>query len=508
MTSEKSRTYPEGVFAPLPANWLLQVLREGRIAAYCARMKYLACSITLFFAAHSFAAEAWWPQFRGPNCSGVSDTARPPAAFGPGSNQLWKVAAPGGMSSPVVWKDRIFLTAFHEGKLEVVCYTWKTGKQLWKQLVPVEKLEEFHATEGSPAASSCATDGRRVVSYFGSYGLICHDVSGKELWRHPLPLAETAGGFGTGGSPTLAGGLVLLNCDLLKGCSLLAVDLKTGKRVWETARPDVTQSYGSPMVWKNSGKEEVVMSGSLKLKAYDLKTGTERWSLTGLPSFTCTTPVVGDGLLHFAGWSPGKGDAPMPSFEQLAAGLDKNKDGAITPDEAKGTPLESFFRAQDVNGDGKLTAEDSEAMKAMMSKGENVLVAVRPGGQGELSASHVAWKQTRGLPYVPSPLYYQGHVYLVKDGGMVSCYDARTGKPAYQQERLNALGNYYASPVAADGRVIVASLDGKLTIFAAGGDAPKILHQVDFKERIAATPALVENRVYLRTPTALYAFGQ
>src|SRR6185503_13782262 len=188
----------------------------------------------------------------------------------------------------------------------------------------------------------------------------------------------------------------------------LAVDLKTGQRLWETPRPDVTQSYGSSIVWKNNGVEEVVMSGSLKLKAYELKTGAERWSLSGMPSFTCTTPVLGDGLLFFAGWAPGKGDSPMPSFEQTAANFDKNKDGAITADEVKGTPLEPFFHAQDINGDGKLTAEDVDGMKAMMAKGENVLVAVRAGGKGQLDANHVAWKQTRGLPYVPSPIYYRG----------------------------------------------------------------------------------------------------
>ena len=471
-------------------------------------MKFVLCSILAFVTVHLPAAQAWWPQFRGPNCSGVSDTAHPPVAFGPGTNEVWKVAVPGGMSSPVIWGDRIFLTVFDAGQLEVHCYARKDGRRLWKDSVPSKKLEEFHATEGSPAASSCATDGERVVSYFGSYGLICHSVAGKELWRHPLPMAETAGGFGTGSSPVLAGGLVVLNRDMLRGCSLLAVDLKTGKTAWETARPDVMQSYGSAMVWRHDGVEEVVMSGSLKLKAYDVKTGAERWSLKGMPSFTCTTAVEGDGLLFFAGWSPGKGDNPMPSFEQMAENFDKNKDGAITPDEVKGTPLETFFRAQDVNGDGKLMAEDSDAMKAMMSKGENVLVAVRPGGRGELGEAQVAWKQTRGLPYVPSPLYYQGQIYLVKDGGMASSYEAKTGAIAYQQERLNALGNYYASPVAADGRIIVASLDGKVTVFAAGGTAPKILHQVDFKERIAATPALVGNHIYLRTPTSLYAFGK
>ena len=471
-------------------------------------MKWIFSSAALFLASQVFAAESWWPQFRGPNCSGVSETAHPPVAFGPGTNQLWKVTVPAGLSSPVVWGDRIFLTALDGDKLEVQCYARKEGKLLWKQAVPAEKFEEYHSTEGSPAASSCVTDGRRVVSYFGSYGLICHDFSGKELWRHPLPIAQTAGGFGTGSSPTLAGSLVILNRDLIRDCAVVAVDLKSGKLAWQTPRPDVSQSYGSSIVWKNKGTDELVMSGSLKLKAYDLKSGQERWSLDGMPSFTCTTPVVGDDLLFFAGWAPGKGDSPMPTFEQTAANFDKNKDGAITKDEVTGTPLEPFFRAQDINGDGKITAEDVTTMNAMMSKGENVLVAVRPGGQGNLGTNFVAWRQTRGLPYVPSPLYYRGQVYLVKDGGMVSCYDAKTGRVNYQQERLNALGNYYASPVAADGRIIVASLDGKVTVFAAGGDTPKILHQTEFKERIAATPALAENQVYVRTPTALYAFGQ
>lgn len=468
----------------------------------------ICCAVLLLAATRALAAESWWPQFRGPNCSGVSETARPPAAFGPGTNQVWKVPVPSGLSSPVVWDNRIFLTAFNQGKLEVRCYASKDGKLLWKESVPVEKFEEYHATEGSPAASSCATDGRRVVSYFGSFGLVCHDFAGQEVWRHPLPVAESAGGFGTGSSPTLAGGRVLLNRDLIKGCSLLAVDLKSGKDAWEAASAEIAPGFGSSILWKSQGRDVIVKSGSLKLKAYDLENGAELWTLAGLPSFTCTTPVVGDGLLFFAGWAPGKGDSPMPAFEQTAANFDKNKDGAITAEEVKGTPLESFFRAQDINSDGKITAEDVSAMNAMMAKGENVLVAVRPGGQGELEESHVAWKQTRGLPYVPSPLYYQGRIYLVKDGGMVSCYDAKTGQPYYQQERLGALGSYYASPIAADGRVIVASLDGKVTVFAAGGDLPKILHQSDFKERIAATPALAGNRLYVRTPTALYAFGK
>jgi outer membrane protein assembly factor BamB len=137
-----------------------------------------------------------------------------------------------------------------------------------------------------------------------------------------------------------------------------------------------------------------------------------------------------------------------------------------------------------------------------------VLVAVKPGGHGKLSADNVAWKQTSGLPYVSSPLFYRGRVYLVRDGGMVSSFDAKTGAPYYQKERLDADGNYYASPVAADGRIYFVSLKGRVSVVAAGGDKPEILRQADFHERICATPALVGKTLYLRTASALFAFGQ
>ncbi len=454
------------------------------------------------------AAETWWPQFRGPNASGVSGSAKPPVEFGPGTNQHWKISVPSGMSSPCVWRDRIFLTAFADGALETICYGRRDGQRLWKQAVTPEKLEDYHATESSPAASTPATDGKRVVSYFGSCGLICYDLKGKELWRHPLPTAQTAGGFGSGCSPVIVEGLVLVNRDQVTGCALLAVDLKTGKKVWEAGRPDVIQSFGTPIFWKNEGVPEVVMSGSLKLKGYDLKTGMERWSLAGMPSFTCTTPVIGEGLLFFAGWAPGKEAGTAPTFEGMAKPADKDNDGVVSLEEAKAAKFDSFFKSLDMDQDGKLTPEDFTALQAQMAKGENVLLAVKPGGKGVLQENQVAWKQTRGLPYVPCPLYYDGRVYLVKDGGIVSSFDAKTGKPYYQQERIDAIGNYYASPVAADGRIYLASLNGRVTVLAAGGELPKVLHRADFGERISATPAPVGNTIYVRTATALYAFGK
>ncbi len=448
-----------------------------------------------------------WPGFRGPNAAGVSQTARPPFKFGPGETVLWKSELPGSPSSPCIWGDRIFLTTFAAGKLEVRCLDRRDGKQLWSRAVPTKKLEEFHQTEGSPAASTPATEGSRVISYFGSCGLVCHDFAGKELWRHDLPPALTAGNFGSGTSPIIAGELVLLNRDQTTGSSLLAVRLKDGQKAWETTRADAPTSYSTPVLHRHDGAEEVLVAGSLALKGYDPKTGLERWAVRGLPSYTCTTPVLGDGLIFFAGWSPGKADSPWPSWESTLSKLDKNSDGVITLDEFTEKSDAAWFKSQDLNGNGQLDREDWDTIGGLMKRGNNVLLAVKPGGHGDVSTTHVAWKFERGLPYVPSPLFYQGRIYLVKDGGMLSSFDAKTGQPFYTQERLKAQGSYYASPVAADGRIFLASLDGKMTVVKAGGVAPEILHSADFKERITATPALVGSHIFIRTATALHAFG-
>jgi len=453
------------------------------------------------------ADDSWWPQFRGPNSAGVATSATPPVQFGPGTNQLWKVAVPSGSSSPCIWDDRILLTTFDDGKLWTLCLQRSDGALLWKRDAKAEQLEEFHPTEGSPAASTPATDGERVVSYFGSCGLICHDLEGKELWRYKMPPAITSGSFGSGGSPFIAKGRVFVNRDQASDSSLLAVDLQTGNKAWQTARPDVQQSFGTPIHWNNKGADEIVMSGALKLKGYDLETGEERWSLGGMPSFTCTTPVLGEGMLYFAGWSPSKTEDGIPTFAQLAEGADANKDGIITFDESKAAGSDAWFKSMDANANGELTAEDIELMLAAIARGRNVLLAVKAGGKGELGDANVAWTQERGLPYVPSPLYYKGRVYLIKDGGMFSSFNAKTGEAHFQQERLGTRGSYYASPVAANGNIYLASLEGVVTVLEAGGEEPEILHQVDFEERIAGSPALSDRHLYLRTARSLYAFG-
>ncbi len=469
-----------------------------------------ALMVMSVFAAAAMGADPAWPQFRGPGGSGVADGQKPPVELGPDKNVKWKVAVPSGLSSPIVVGDKLVITAFEDGKLYTIAYNRADGKEAWRAEAAVKKLETFHKTEGSPAASTPATDGERIVAYFGSCGLFCYDLSGKELWKYELPPAATAGEFGSGVSPILAGGIVVLVRDQMKDAKILAVDAFTGKLKWEKKRQSPA-SYSTPVVWDTLAGKQVAVAGHARMIGYDLKSGDEKWTLKGTPSGCCSSPVTADGTLYFAGWSPGGADDrdfQMPKFDDLLKDLDKDKDGALSRQEAE-KAFEGFFDSQDANKDGKVSRDEYELILKFMAEGTNSAFALKPGVTGTVTESQMLWKKTKGLPYVASAIVYRGQYVMVKDGGIVTAIDVKTGDEVYQA-RTAAGGRYYASPVAANGHIYLTSLeDGAVTVLKAGATKPEVVAKnPKLGERVAATPAIADHTLYLRTEKHLYAFAE
>lgn len=454
-------------------------------------------------ASSALAAPACWPQFRGPGGSGANPASDFPTHFGPDSNVVWKVPVPSGHSSPCIWGDRIYLTGFENNKLLTVCFDRAAGKLLWRRELEPSKLDRGTAL-GSPATATPVTDGSRVCVYFGAFGLAAYDVNGSELWRRPIPTPITQHGAGT--SPVLAGGRLILNSDQDVGSYLLAVDSQTGATLWRTDRPAFRRGFSTPLLWPADNPEEVIVAGTLRLVSYSVADGSERWSLGGLPNEMVSSPIAGDSLVFVAGWTYGSGVSRMPEFDALLEQGDQNNDGRLSQAEVPSGPAKAHFNYIDADKDGQLSRGEYESMAAIFEKSQNALQAVRPGGAGDVKQTRVAWRQTRGLPYVPSPVCYEGRLYLVKNGGLASCFDSKTGKVLYLEERLGALGDYYSSPVAAGGKICAISQPGVAVVFRAG-DRLEVLARNALNEQVLATPAVVEGRLSVRTKGHLYAFG-
>jgi outer membrane protein assembly factor BamB len=452
-----------------------------------------------------------WPQFRGPNGSAIAEHEKPPVEFGPTMNVKWSIACPSGLSSPIVVGDKLVLTAFDDNQLSTVAFDRATGNQAWAVEAPAKKIEQYYKGQGSPASSTCATDGNRIVSYFGSCGLFCYDLKGHEIWRFEMPPAQTVAGFGTGNSPIIANGAVILDREELKDPKIISIDLVTGQPNWETKRQSIS-SFATPSIWDTPSGKQIVTPGFKKMVGYDLKSGKEIWHVDGMPAAACTSPVTLDGNLLYAGWSPGDPndkDFQMPDFDSILKAGDTNHDGVLSKEESAKTPLKDFFDIQDANKDGKLTRQEYETIQKFSAESRNSAFALKPGGTGDVTTSHVVWKNTKGLPYVSSAIAYRGQYLMVKDGGIVTAYDTKDGKELYRK-RAVASGTYYASPVAANGNIYFISLDnGEVTVLEGGSPSPKtIAKNPPLGERTAATPAIADDTIYIRTEGHLYAFAQ
>lgn len=444
-----------------------------------------------------------WPRFRGPNGSGVSTNPSAPVKFGPSENLIWKAPVPFGRSSPVIGGDRIFLTASEGEKLIVMALDRKSGRIRWRR-----EIQRTHQTPrykyNDAAAPTPVTDGKNVYAFFADLGLISFDARGKERWRVPLGPFDTF--YGLSSSPILHGDTLLLLCDTRKSPFLLAVDTKTGKQRWRVARPETKlESYATPVLWNSAGQPaQVIVMGANRMEAYNIATGERVWWLRGLASMPIVSPVVGGATIIASTY--GAETPPGPAWEEWLKS-DENGDGRINEAEVR-KKFKEFdeFGAIDVNSDGFIDRAEWDNLRNS-ALGNYGMVAVRLGGRGDVTSTALAWNNRKMMTFVPSPLLYDGLVYIVKSGGIIEAIDASSGESVKAGRSPDALGEYYASPVAAAGNIFFTSEEGKVTVVRAGRDW-QILAVNTLGEECYATPAFADGRIFIRTRNALYSFGE
>jgi outer membrane protein assembly factor BamB len=453
-----------------------------------------------------------WPRFRGPNGSGVSDATGLPVEFGLVKNLLWKADLPPGHSSPVVAGDHIFLTAYEKDKLLTICLDRKIGKILWQREITRARSAGLHP-HNSPASPSPATDGENVYVFFQDFGLISYSADGREQWRMPLGPFRNVNGMGA--SPIVSHGLVLLVCDQDIGSFVVAVNKQTGEMRWRRDRTNtLAAGYSTPVVYEGSPEGPLLIApAAFQMTAYRLDSGERVWWVNGFPAQPNASPIVGE---HGAAKDTlyvsvqGATDLALASFSQLLTSLDKDKNGSLSPEEVNvkedslGGPA---FSQVDLDGDGLLTEKEwNFVLEAVKTK--DLLLAIRPGsGHGDLTQTKVLWRHQKGLPRVPSPILYQSVLYLLKEGGILTSMNPETGEVFKQARLKGALDDYFASPVAADGKLYAVSQTGHVVVLKAGRDWD-ILTVNDLGEECYATPAIANGNLLIRTRGGLYCFGK
>ena len=481
-------------------------------------LKVITLLVAILFACVSTSlASDEWSQFRGPNGTGVSETKGLPTEFGPTKNVVWKTALPPGHSSPVLTRDRIFLTAHDKEKLFVICLDRQTGKILWQKEAPRSQAGRLQNVNG-PASPSPVTDGTNVYVFFQDFGMISYDQQGKERWK--LPLGPFNMFYGFGASPILVDDKVILPVDQDNPNSyMVAVDRDTGKVRWKIDRPIVISGYSTPIVYKPAdGPKQIIVPESFQLSAYSVADGKRVWWVRGLACEMKSIASHDSEYLYINGWGfpqnqPGR-QVPTISFEEGLAAYDKDKDKLITKAEitAAGgtTPMDKMlaaaFEAFDMNRDEKLNDRDWEVFRAMMAA-ENGLLSIKMGGEGDQTTNAVRWHYYKPVPQVRSTLLYKGVLYMINDSGILLSFDPATGNVIKQGRLQGAIDKYFASPVAADDKVFLIGQGGQVSVLKAAGEW-EVLKVNELDDEVYATPAIADGRIYIRTRSALYSFGK
>jgi len=413
-----------------------------------------AALLTTTLAAQS---DSFWPQWRGPLATGVSLTAKPPIEWGESKNVRWKVEIAGrGSGTPIVWRDRLFVLSAVPADAEVpashvasrarnryvvLAIDRKTGKTIWERTAREEAPHEgTHNQFGTYASSSAVTDGEVLIASFESRGFYGYDLEGNKLWEVDLGDKRMRSEFGEGTTPALYRDRFFVVWDHQGESFIVALDKKTGKELWRTKREEI-DSWATPLVVEVNGKAQVVTSAMRRVRSYDAQTGELVWDMAGLTMNPIPSPVSADGIVY----------------------------------------LMSGFRG-------------------------NSLKAVRlSGAKGDITnTAAVAWTFERDTPYVPSPLLYGEILYFLKGNtGVLSAFDAKSGKPHYQLQRIERVPNVFASPVGADGRVIVLGQDGGAVVLK-HGPTYEVLATNKLDDKFDASPALVDGEIFLRGYRYLY----
>ena len=448
-----------------------------------------------------------WTGFRGSDGTGVAPGGSVPASFDPEANLVWRSELPAGYSSPIVEGGYVYLTAAEGAELMTLCLEGETGVEDWVSYV---EFDGVRIGANSSAAPTPATDGERVYSLFHAVGLVAYDLDGKQLWHNPLGSPYNIP-HGLATSPVVYDGRVLVQLDQDSGSHIACLEAASGKVLWDVERPGVTHGYSTPVVHQPAqGPAQVITSGAHRVVAYSLESGAELWWVTGSAWQVKAMPVLHGELCIVSAYMVPSSEFGVPpmtqTWEEALAERDTDGDGLIGKDEWDLGILQEAWFVFDLDDDEAFDQRDYEYLLSA-GRANGGLFAVRLGGQGDITESHVAWRygERKGLSDVITPLVLGDTLYMLKEGGILTALDVATGEIA-KQGRIGGSDNYFASPVGAGDRLLAASLSGQL-IVVGGGPEWEVLSTVDLDEQVWSTPAIAGDRVFVRSQEALYCFS-
>jgi outer membrane protein assembly factor BamB len=469
-----------------------------------------------------------WPQFRGPNCTGISTSDRPLASkFSATDGVRWSATLGDGIGSPVVAAGRVFVSAMTgDETVSLFAFDAATGQKLWQRDWPTGPLAEIHKTN-SHASTTPAADSERVYFYFSTLGLIAVEAAtGQDAWRYELPTPFFVFKWGPGMSPVLYRDLVLMCQDDDLFPALYAVEKATGRLRWKDDRLDMAVNYSHPVVCTAEEQDDIVVAGTGMLLGYDPATGNRRWRANVLLRNTKTTPVVSDGVIYVSAQSGGIANQWIVSVDRATTGNNDNKldkaevQAFVGAQQVPEAFFEKTFGRGDQNRDGVLEGReldlaflhpDNFAGADFTVLGENaadqMIAAVRGGGRGDVTQSHVLWRhKTKYTDHIVSPLVSDGRMLLLKEGGIMTLFDTQSGQPLRGAARLKAGGSYFASPVLGDGKIYLAGENGTVVVLRNSPQYEEIATS-DMQESILATPAIADGQLFIRTRTRLFCIS-